>query len=178
VRVPRAGRRVACVAVALLASLAFSAPVGFADATGPSGTSPAPPGQLTADVTYADLGGNWNCGQGHQTFEFYGNVEGGLQPYSYNWTFGDGSLPSSDPSPMHTFERFGEFVVNVSVRDDTGAWLNASVSPIWGISQVCSGSTSFGPLGVWGVALYGALILAILLGVVLVIRVRRRRPPP
>jgi hypothetical protein len=134
---------------------------------------------LTVNVTYADLGGSWNCGQGHQTFEFYGNVEGGLEPYSYNWTFGDGSPASSDPTPTHTFETFGEFVVNVSVRDDAGTILHASVSPVWGIPDFCSAApSSYGPLGVFGLALYAALILAILLGVVLLIRVRRRRPLP
>ncbi len=97
----------------------------------------------------------------------------------YNWTFGDGTPASSTATPTHTFSRFGQFIVNVSVEDAAGHWLNASVGPNWVISDACVGSTTdLGPLGVFGVALYVALVLAMILGVALLLRVRRRRPPP
>lgn len=162
-----------------LALLAISAVPGPAAAGPVHGIAAASSSPLSANVSYSDLGGSWNCGQGHQTFVFFGNVTGGVAPYQYNWTFGDGSPPSSTPTPTHTFDRFGQFVVNVSVRDSAGSWLNASVNPVWAISSACSGATDeLGPLGVFGVALYGLLILAMVLGVVLLLRVRRRRPLP
>ena len=122
--------------------------------------SASPP--LAANVSYSDLGGQWNCGQGHETFVFFGNITGGVVPYLYNWTFGDGTPASSTATPTHTFSRFGQFIVNVSVEDAAGHWLNASVGPNWAISDACVGSTTdLGPLGVFGVALYVALVLAI-----------------
>lgn len=177
---PRGGSRVAVAvaAASLIAVLAFALLPAAASGPGPRGGGLVQPPALSANVTYQDMGGSWNCGQGHQSFQFFGNVQGGVAPYTYNWTFGDGSPNSSNASPTHTYLRFGQFVVNVSIRDHAGAFLNASVIPYWGISDACTGSTALGPLGVFGVALYAALLLAIILGAILVIRIRRRRPPP
>ncbi len=162
----------------LCGALALAMVPGATAAPGRMATSSGPD-PLSANLSYSDLGGAWNCGQGHETFVFFSNVAGGVEPYTYNWTFGDGSPASAMATPTHTFARFAQFVVNVSIRDSTGAWLNASVSPSWAIPAACAGSTTWlGPLGVFGVALYIALLLALVLGAALVYRVRRRRPWP
>jgi hypothetical protein len=170
--------RAAATVVLLLAVVAMGMPLVSAPATGHAARVGASPSPLSANVTYSDLGGSWNCGQGHQTFQFFGHVEGGVAPYDYNWTFGDGTNSSAAPSPTHSFARFGQFVVNISVRDAAGSVLKASVSPVWGIPLYCSGSTQLGPLGLFGVALYVILILAIVLGAALLVRARRRRQLP
>jgi len=170
--------RVVATVALLLAIVAMGVPLAAAPATAHAPRVGAAPTSLSANVTYSDLGGSWNCGQGHQTFQFFGHVEGGVAPYEYNWTFGDGTNSSAAPSPTHSFSRFGQFVVNISVRDSAGSSLKASVSPVWGIPLYCSGSTQLGPLGLFGVALYVILILAIVLGAALLLRARRRRPLP
>jgi hypothetical protein len=175
---PRVRPTFVATAAVLIALFVVSVPIGTAGAVAAHPGALPSSSTLSANVTYLDLGGDWNCGQGHQTFEFFGNVAGGEAPYTYNWTFGDGTNGSQIASPSHTFSRIGQFVVNVSIRDSAGTFLNASISPVWGISDVCTGASELGPLGAFGVALYAALILAIVLGAFLAIRVRRRRPPP
>jgi PKD domain len=170
--------RTAVSAVILLVVIGASLPMASGGAVGHPVRSESTGSSLSANVTYDDLGGSWNCGQGYQTFEFFGHVAGGVAPYTYNWTFGDGTNASAVASPTHTFSRFGQFLVNVSVRDSAGTWLNASVSPVWGIPLFCSSPPVLSPLGVFGLALYLALIFAIVIGAFLLVRARRRRPLP
>ena len=44
------------------------------------------------------------------------DVSGGTPPYSYSWTFGDGSAQSADPNPLHTYQQLGDFTATLVVR--------------------------------------------------------------
>jgi len=46
-------------------------------------------------------------------------ISGGLTPYTYTWSFGDGSV-GSGPSPTHTFLITGTYNVRLNVTDNTG----------------------------------------------------------
>lgn len=128
---------------------------------------------FVANASYLVGAGSWNCGQGHQTIDFFGSVQGGTPPYEYNWTFGDGTNISQVQDPAHTYTAPGSFVVNLTVRDGANEVARASVSPIWGIPLVCGGQpTPVSPMA--------AILFVALVGVVVVagaVVVRWRRPP-
>jgi hypothetical protein len=48
---------------------------------------------------------------------------------TYGWTFGDGTDPSADPAPTHTFVKPGLFNIHVTAKDESGEedWANVSV---------------------------------------------------
>jgi hypothetical protein len=57
------------------------------------------------------------------TFRFEANVTGGTEPYTYSWSFGDGSSSRQergDDTVRHTFDRAGTYNVDVTVTDSTG----------------------------------------------------------
>jgi PKD repeat protein len=97
-------------------------------------------------------------------------ASGGLPPYEYAWTFGDGNR-SAVRSPAHEYLRVGTYVVQVTVTDQSGDTstnvLSVTVSAV---------STHPGPSDL-------VEILAIVVGIALVvgvylILVRLRRRPP
>lgn len=55
-------------------------------------------------------------GQTPLTFQFSANVSGGVPPYVFSWTFGDGGVSSSQ-YPLHTYAGAGTYVVTVLVTD-------------------------------------------------------------
>ena len=54
-----------------------------------------------------------------QPATFTAAISGGLTPYTYTWSFGDGSV-GSGPSPTHTFLITGTYNVRLNVTDNTG----------------------------------------------------------
>ena len=61
------------------------------------------------------------------TVAFTSAPTGGVAPYSYNWSFGDGTY-SSIADPSHVFSSSGSFEVNLTVTDLTGAVATTSFS--------------------------------------------------
>ena len=64
----------------------------------------------------------------------FSHVGGGLEPMTYNWDFGDGSI-SNENNPMHTFSSPGDYLVHLIIQNDLGsseAYMPVSVgqSPI------------------------------------------------
>lgn len=51
--------------------------------------------------------------------EFQADIDGGTQPYSYDWEFGDGET-SNDASPTHAYKHAGSYDVSLEVTDDEG----------------------------------------------------------
>jgi PKD repeat protein len=51
---------------------------------------------------------------------FSSQASGGLAPYYYNWSFGDGSANATDPSVNHTYRWVAVFHVNVTAVDVLG----------------------------------------------------------
>ena len=130
---------------------------------------------LSVNASYFDAGGSWNCGHGHETIDFFSTAHGGVGPYRFNWTFGDGSPPSGDQNPVHTYDVPGGFVANLTVSDSVGGSVRATVSPAWPIPLLCAGpSPSFVPSSV---LVYVGLVSVVVVGGVVVLRWRRRPPP-
>ncbi len=53
---------------------------------------------------------------------FNATVPSGAGPFTYQWSFGDGSPNSTAPSPSHNFTSPGNFVVALNVTNGSGAW--------------------------------------------------------
>ena len=54
-----------------------------------------------------------------QTEQFTSQVYGGVPPYTYFWSFGDGSY-SEEANPVHTYEQPGVYNVTLTVMDSVG----------------------------------------------------------
>src|SRR2546426_5464111 len=74
------------------------------------GTSPPP--TLSASFTYSP-----SSPQRGQAVSFTGSVSGGSPPYSYSWSFGDGSTGMGS-SPQHTYSSTGTPTVALTVKDN------------------------------------------------------------
>ncbi len=85
---------------------------------------------------------------------FTSTVSGGTGPYTYTWTFGDGSTPSVLASPSHVYTRTGTFQVNLTVSDSAAATVGATpwnitvTSPPLTASLVATPATGQKPLTV------------------------------
>src|SRR5437773_2175633 len=75
------------------------------------GTSPPP--TLLASFTY-----NPSSPQTGQTVSFTGSVSGGSPPYSYSWSFGDGSTGMGS-SPQRTYSSAGSYMTSLTVKDSS-----------------------------------------------------------
>src|SRR6266516_12638 len=73
------------------------------------GTSPPP--TLSASFTYSP-----SSPQVGQTVSFTGSASGGASPYSYSWSFGDGSTVTGSPV-THSYSSAGSFTVTLTVKD-------------------------------------------------------------
>jgi PKD repeat protein len=60
------------------------------------------------------------------TVAFVGQADGGIPPYMYNWSFGDGST-SSEQNPSHSYASYGRYTVSLTVTDGRG---NRSMSTL------------------------------------------------
>jgi PKD repeat protein len=79
---------------------------------------------------------------------FNASVSGGVPPYSYQWSFGDGSH-SVVASPEHTFDQPGNYSVDVTVTDSNGTVVtgHATVESTSGGTGGPPPSPAGGPLG-------------------------------
>jgi PKD domain len=165
-----------CVALAVVLLFTASGLGASADAVAPHAPAAVgvPTGDgLTANATAVVGPGTWNCGQGQQTVDLFARALSGVAPYRYLWSFGDGSPASTEQDPVHTYQNLLHFTANLTVTDADNRTAEAQVAAGWGIPLTCSSSA---PYDGAGIALYLALVGAVALAVVLVIR-RQRRPP-
>ena len=115
-----------------------------------------------------------------KSLEFSGVPAGGTSPYTVVWNFGDGSM-GSGATVSHAYALAGNYTVNVTVTDHTGATLNATLSVSVGASSGTSSSSSSSsltfPLGLFLGILLGAALAAV---VVYAVGPRKRKetPPP
>ena len=54
------------------------------------------------------------------TVQCSSSVSGGQEPYTYDWSFGDGSPRSNTTSPSHTYQQVGVYTIALNVTDDLG----------------------------------------------------------
>ena len=51
----------------------------------------------------------------------------GIEPLSYSWSFGDGSLSSILKNPVHVYNQTGNYTVNLTVTDANGLSNQSSI---------------------------------------------------
>jgi PKD repeat protein len=59
-------------------------------------------------------------GKAPLTVKFMADVEGGKAPLSYKWTFGDGTPDSTEPNPVHVYQKAGRYQADLEVKDSSG----------------------------------------------------------
>jgi PKD repeat protein len=64
----------------------------------------------------ANAGASQSANEG-TAVQFGGSVAGGTAPFTYSWSFGDGTSASGSLTPSHTYVSAGNFTVVLSVRD-------------------------------------------------------------
>ena len=94
------------------------------DAAGHNSTTRVNVTSLTPISATASAGPSVGVGPLLVTFQSTGH--GGLSPYSYDWSFGDGSSGAGS-QPTHTFARAGNYTANVTVTDSLGNSATTSV---------------------------------------------------
>jgi PKD repeat protein len=75
---------------------------------------PPPPSPLAVSFSYSP-----SSPSAGQRVTFTASATGGTAPYSYDWTFGDGST-GSGPSTANTYSSGGAFTISLTVRDSGG----------------------------------------------------------
>lgn len=70
------------------------------------------------DVFKASAGGPYH-GYVNESIQFHGSASGGVQPYSWEWDFGDGGI-SYQQNPTHTYTSAGNYSVTLTVTDSDG----------------------------------------------------------
>jgi len=73
------------------------------------------PGALSTSFTYSP-----SSPQPNQTVAFTASATGGTSPYSYGWSFGDGSS-ATGASATHTFSKASSYIVTLNVTDSSGS---------------------------------------------------------
>src|SRR5262249_18413700 len=82
-------------------------------------------------------------GQVPLNVSFTGSASGGTPPYSYRWTFGDGSAASTAQNPSHTYRNAGNYTAKLTVTDSASPAKTASSTIA--ISATPIGGTPPGP---------------------------------
>jgi PKD repeat protein len=59
-------------------------------------------------------------GKAPLTVKFMADVEGGKAPLTYRWSFGDGTPDSTEPNPVHVYEKAGRYQADLEVKDSAG----------------------------------------------------------
>jgi YVTN family beta-propeller protein len=112
--------------------------------------------------------------------QFSATAGGGTSPDTVVWSFGDGSMATGD-QVSHAYALAGNYSVNVTVTDRTGATLNGtlsvSVSPVTGQTSTSSSTLTF-PLGLFLGVLAGAALAAVVVYAVGPRRHKEHPPPP
>ena len=65
----------------------------------------------------AQASGHPLYGNAPLTVAFTSGATGGTPPYTYSWDFGDGTSPSAEQNPSHTYANDGNFSVVLTVTD-------------------------------------------------------------
>ena len=106
-------------------------------------------------------------------------ASGGLAPYTYAWSFGDGGT-SDAVAPAHAYATSGTYTVSLNVTDSLGGIAHATESVT--VASAPAGSpTSVNPVSGVGLYLLGGLVAAVLVAALLgalVLRKPRAPIPP
>jgi PKD repeat protein len=89
-----------------------------ADSTGETATDTAEINVLSSDAFIVEIEAPSNEKPGN-TIQFKCSIIGGLEPYSYNWNFGDDTISDTE-NPTHVYENPGVYTVTLTVTDSLG----------------------------------------------------------
>jgi PKD repeat protein len=96
------------------------------DSVGQSGSAS---NKVTVTVSALSVNFNWSP-KAHNLgilINFTSTVSGGVSPYSYTWSFGDGStLTTSSSTVTHTYTAAGTYTVALAVKDSSGGLASTS----------------------------------------------------
>jgi PKD repeat protein len=113
----------------------------------PSPSPTPPPSPLSASISAGP-----QAGDAPLAVAFSGTAVGGVAPYSFVWTFGDGSGATS-ANPSHTYTAAGTYSVGLTVSDAaaqsaTASAITITVSPSLRVGDSASVTTGIAPLAV------------------------------
>ena len=92
-------------------------------APAPAASAPVSPARavpLVVSDLYVDAIAEPDEGSPPLVVVFTAIVEDHSGSYGCRWDFGDGSPPSNETNPTHTYEREGDFIITLSCRDEKG----------------------------------------------------------
>jgi hypothetical protein len=92
------------------------------------------------------------CGNLPAVVSFQSNTTGGNPPYSYQWSFGDGTPNATQANPDHAYAAFGSYSVELKVSDALHESAYSNITAHVG-APPCTGmlETHYTPAVVWGV---------------------------
>ncbi|HEV2519862.1 MAG TPA: PKD domain-containing protein [Thermoplasmata archaeon] len=106
---------------------------------------------------------------------FASGLAGGSAPFSFAWTFGDGtSATTAAPETSHTFTKAATFVATLKVTDGTGANATRNVSVVVGSAPSTAVSLSSGT----GLGLLLGIVVLLLVVVALAVMLMRKPKSP
>jgi hypothetical protein len=108
-----------------------SPPAPEAKKATPPAEQKAPPAEEIVEPLLAWAEADPEEGKAPLKVQFNADLEGGTPPLKIQWDFGDGSPPSSEAKPVHTYEKPGSYTATLDV-DDSAAdsdsdWLEIEV---------------------------------------------------
>ena len=115
---------------------------------------------------------NPTSGTSPLSVQFASTVSGGLTPYTYSWTFGDGAT-SSAASPIHEYSSAGTYTVTLVVTDtETNQQVKSATTTI-----TVSSPSIFNPEGgIGSLALLLIAAIVIIVVIVIVVLVITKKP--
>ncbi|MDE1820810.1 MAG: PKD domain-containing protein [Euryarchaeota archaeon] len=87
---------------------------------------------------YVSAAANPSSGTAPLTVNFASTTSGGLSPYTYSWSFGDGLPGATTPSAQHTYQKSGTYLANVTVSDASGQTVASNTLSIF-VGQTSGG---------------------------------------
>ncbi|MCI4337344.1 MAG: PKD domain-containing protein, partial [Thermoplasmata archaeon] len=84
-------------------------------------------GLTVAAIPTVGFWSNATIGTAPMAVQFQSAIFGGVSPYTYAWSFGDGGI-STNPDPAHTYPAEGVYAVGLTVTDSVGGVAAASSS--------------------------------------------------